>query len=68
MHVFMHDGHADHEAPILLIMYARLAVAEEAQMREQFGAEFETYAARTPRFLPALRTQGPPPETIRSSA
>ena len=45
MHVFMHDGHADHEAPILLIMYARLAVAEEAQMREQFGAEFETYAA-----------------------
>ena len=43
--------------PILLVMYARLAVTEEAQMRKQFGAEFEAYAARTPRFLPALRRQ-----------
>ena len=46
--------------PILLVMYARLAVTEEAQMRKQFGAEFEAYAARTPRFLPALRTQAAP--------
>lgn len=41
--------------PILLVMYARLAITEEAQMRKQFGAEFEDYAARTPRFLPSLR-------------
>jgi protein-S-isoprenylcysteine O-methyltransferase Ste14 len=41
--------------PILLLMYARLAITEEAGMRKQFGAEFETYAARTPRFLPSLR-------------
>jgi len=41
--------------PILLIMYARLAVTEEDEMRKQFGAEFEAYAARTPRFLPSLR-------------
>ncbi|KJZ64619.1 methyltransferase family protein [Pseudomonas fluorescens] len=41
--------------PILLVMYARLAITEEAEMRKQFGAEFEDYAARTPRFLPALR-------------
>ena len=39
--------------PILLVMYARLAVTEEAEMRKQFGAEFEAYAARTPRFLPS---------------
>jgi protein-S-isoprenylcysteine O-methyltransferase Ste14 len=28
---------------------------KKAEMRKQFGAEFEDYAARTPRFLPALR-------------
>lgn len=41
--------------PILVAMYARLAVTEEAEMRQRFGAAFEAYAARTPRFLPALR-------------
>ena len=41
--------------PILLIMYARLAVTEEAEMRKQFGAQFEAWTARTPRFVPALR-------------
>ena len=39
--------------PILLVMYGRLAVTEEAEMRKQFGADFEAYAARTPRFFPA---------------
>lgn len=43
--------------PILLLMYGRLAITEEAQMRKQFGAEFEAYAARTPRFLPSLRKE-----------
>jgi protein-S-isoprenylcysteine O-methyltransferase Ste14 len=42
--------------PILLFMYGRLAVAEEAEMRARFGAEFEAYAARTPRFLPSWRS------------
>ena len=41
--------------PVLLVMYARLAVTEEAEMRRQFGADFEAYAARTPRFFPRLR-------------
>lgn len=41
--------------PILLVMYRRLAVTEEAEMRKQFGADFDAYAARTPRFLPSLR-------------
>jgi protein-S-isoprenylcysteine O-methyltransferase Ste14 len=44
--------------PVLLIMYARLAITEEAEMRQQFGAEFEAYAARTARFLPSWRRTG----------
>jgi protein-S-isoprenylcysteine O-methyltransferase Ste14 len=41
--------------PILLIMYGRLAVTEEASMRDQFGSAFERYAQATPRFIPRLR-------------
>ena len=41
--------------PILLVMYARLALTEETEMRARFGDEFEAYAARTPPFLPSLR-------------
>ena len=40
--------------PILLLMYGRLAVTEEAEMRAQFGAAFEGYAKRTPRFFPHI--------------
>jgi protein-S-isoprenylcysteine O-methyltransferase Ste14 len=40
--------------PILVFMYVRLALAEEREVRAQFGAEYERYAARTPRFLPWL--------------
>jgi protein-S-isoprenylcysteine O-methyltransferase Ste14 len=43
--------------PILLFMYGRLAITEEAEMRQRFGAEFEAYAARTPRFLPSFRKE-----------
>jgi protein-S-isoprenylcysteine O-methyltransferase Ste14 len=38
--------------PVLLIMYGRLAVTEEAEMRAEFGADFDRYAALTPRFIP----------------
>jgi len=41
--------------PILLVMYGRLAVNEEAEMRVRFGAEFERYAQATPRFFPRWR-------------
>lgn len=41
--------------PILLVMYGRLAITEEAEMRVQFGEEFEQYARRTPRFIPRWR-------------
>jgi len=40
--------------PILVAMYGRLAVTEEREMRERFGAEFDLSAARTPRFVPTL--------------
>lgn len=40
--------------PVLVAMYARLSVSEEAAMRRQFGVEYEAYAARTPRFIPAF--------------
>ncbi len=46
--------------PILLLMYGRLAITEEAEMRKQFGAEFDTYAARTPRFIPSFGTRDSP--------
>lgn len=40
--------------PILLIMYGRLALTEETEMRAQFGDVFDRYAERTPRFIPRL--------------
>lgn len=43
--------------PILLLMYARLAITQEAEMRKRFGTEFDAYAARTPRFLPSWSKQ-----------
>ena len=46
--------------PILLIMYGRLAITEEAEMRKQFGAQYEAWAAHTPRFIPSLGTRASP--------
>ncbi len=40
--------------PCLLVMYGRLAIIEEREMRAQFGSDYELYAARTPRFWPKL--------------
>lgn len=45
--------------PILVFMYARLAVIEEREMRTTFGAEYEAYAAQVPRFFPHLFGGGP---------
>jgi protein-S-isoprenylcysteine O-methyltransferase Ste14 len=35
-------------------MYGYLATREEADMRAEFGKEYEAYAAGTPRFFPKL--------------
>jgi len=42
--------------PILVFMYVRLALAEEREALRTFGDEWARYAARTPRFLPRLRS------------
>jgi protein-S-isoprenylcysteine O-methyltransferase Ste14 len=39
--------------PILVYMYSRLAHREEAEVRAEFGAEWDRYAAETPAFLPS---------------
>lgn len=38
--------------PVLLVMYGRLAVTEERDMRREFGAAYEAYVQATPRFIP----------------
>jgi protein-S-isoprenylcysteine O-methyltransferase Ste14 len=44
--------------PVLLIVYRKLAMREEREVAAQFGAEWETYAADRPRFVPRLRQFG----------
>jgi protein-S-isoprenylcysteine O-methyltransferase Ste14 len=46
--------------PILAIAYARLAAAEERELRATFGAAYDEYAAATPRFVPRLSQRGLP--------
>lgn len=41
--------------PVLVAMYGYLARSEEAAMLSRFGKEYDSYAARTPRFFPAPR-------------
>lgn len=40
--------------PVLIVMYRRLALAEERTAAETFGPDYEAYARRTPRFTPRL--------------
>lgn len=41
--------------PVLVVMYVRLAYAEERDSERAFGQAWLTYAAVTPRFLPAFK-------------
>ena len=41
--------------PVLVLVYRRLAISEERETRERFGTGWDTYAARTPRFVPGRR-------------
>lgn len=45
--------------PVLLLMYGRLAITEENEMRQQFGADYDAYAHSIPRFFPRLRKAPP---------
>ncbi len=38
--------------PLLVWMYVRLAHSEEREASREFGAEYERYAAATPRWFP----------------
>ena len=38
--------------PILVMVYARLAKCEEAEVAAEFGAEYATYRTRTPALWP----------------
>jgi protein-S-isoprenylcysteine O-methyltransferase Ste14 len=38
--------------PILVLVYRRLAIAEEREVRATFGDKWDAYAAVTPRFIP----------------
>ncbi|SPK70557.1 exported protein of unknown function (plasmid) [Cupriavidus taiwanensis] len=41
--------------PVLAWMYVRLARAEEREVLEAFGQQYEAYRNRTPGFLPRIR-------------
>ena len=48
--------------PVLCVMYVRLALSEEREVERRFGAEWQEYAQRTPRFWPkfgAVAEAGP---------
>jgi protein-S-isoprenylcysteine O-methyltransferase Ste14 len=40
--------------PILVMLYARLARREEADMRQEFGPAYDEYRQQTGMFLPRL--------------
>jgi len=42
--------------PILVVVYRRLAIREERDVAAAFGAEWDAYAAQTPRFVPRRYT------------
>jgi len=43
--------------PVLLLMYARLAITEERDMQTAFGDRYTGYAAVVPRFIPHWRSE-----------
>lgn len=51
--------------PVLAVVYVRLARAEEADAPRTFGAAYDGYARRTPRWIPRWR---PSPDAERRAA
>ena len=45
--------------PVLCAMYVRLSLTEEREATKAFGAEWERYASRTPRFFPSFGASRP---------
>lgn len=42
--------------PVIIFMYWRLSIAEEHEAITDFGDEYRQYEARTPRFIPEIKT------------
>jgi protein-S-isoprenylcysteine O-methyltransferase Ste14 len=55
--------------PVLVVMYRRLATAEEREVRSGHPAQWAPYALVTPRFIPRIvrRSETPPSEPRRTS-
>lgn len=53
--------------PVLVLMYFRLARREEREVHEEFGSEWERYAANVPALIPGIRGGGVHPPTARSA-
>ena len=51
--------------PVLVLVYRRLAVREERDVRAQLGEAWDRYAERTPRFVPRLHTAVSPSAPLR---
>jgi protein-S-isoprenylcysteine O-methyltransferase Ste14 len=51
--------------PILVVVYRRLAIREERDIAAAFGAEWDAYAAATPRFIPRRGRSDPVVPTDR---
>jgi len=51
----MMENRMDMMESMMQMMMDRLAVTEETEMRAQFGAAFDSYASRTPRFIPHIK-------------
>lgn len=45
--------------PLLLLMYGRLALAEERDMQHEFGEAYRVYQNETPRFIPNFQRRRP---------
>jgi len=43
--------------PLLMFMYGHLAIVEEREMQAEFGDSYQSYIAKTPRFLPNLSSR-----------
>ena len=47
--------------PVLVVIYRRLSIQEERLVHAEFGAQWDDYAARTPRFIPRRSAASRPP-------
>jgi protein-S-isoprenylcysteine O-methyltransferase Ste14 len=47
--------------PVVVVVYRRLAIREEREVRAELGGLYDGYARQVPRFIPSLRRAEPKP-------